>query len=122
MPPRTTSSVAPASTSSIVSSNLANLGYWVRASRVRQGVATAAAALLARFGFDELRLARLEIVVRLDNAASRRVAEKLGCRLEGVARNRLLFDGTPFDAAMYAMIPDDLVQATPRPRDCESAP
>jgi RimJ/RimL family protein N-acetyltransferase len=45
----------------------ANLFYWVRSSHLRRGVATAAALLTARFGFDTLALNRVEIVVAVDN-------------------------------------------------------
>jgi RimJ/RimL family protein N-acetyltransferase len=86
----------------------ANLGYWVRASRTGQGVASTAACLVARFAFREMQLLRLEIVVRLGNATSRRVAEKMGCELEGTARQRLLFRGTPHDAVVYSLLANDL--------------
>ncbi|HUL96449.1 MAG TPA: GNAT family N-acetyltransferase [Usitatibacter sp.] len=86
-----------------------NLGYWVRASRERRGVAHAAARAIARYGFAELGLARLEIVVHPDNAASRRVAEKVGARFEAIARNRLVFKARPTDAAVYALIPADIL-------------
>lgn len=88
----------------------ANLGYWVRASRQGQGIAGAAARLVARFGFIELGLIRIEIVTLPDNRASRRVAEKLGARLEAIARQRLWAWGRAHDAAVYALIPDDLLQ------------
>lgn len=55
----------------------ANLGYWVRTSRTRQGVATAASKLLVRFGFEQLRLKRIDVVTSIDNIPSARVAEKL---------------------------------------------
>ena len=41
-------------------------------------VATAAALLVARFGFDELGLQRIEIIAAVSNKASQRVAEKIG--------------------------------------------
>ena len=86
----------------------ANLGYWVRETRQRQGVAVAAATLLARFGFAELALARIEIVVLPENTASRATAEKLGARFEGVAKSRLLIDGQACDAATYSLLPSNL--------------
>jgi RimJ/RimL family protein N-acetyltransferase len=55
----------------------ANLGYWVRTSRTRQGVATAASKLLVRFGFEHLQLKRIDVVTSIDNIPSARVAEKL---------------------------------------------
>ena len=55
----------------------ANLGYWVRTSRTRQGIATAASKLLVRFGFEKLQLKRIDVVTSIDNIPSARVAEKL---------------------------------------------
>ena len=86
----------------------ANLGYWVRQSRHGQGIAAAASRLVTRFGFAQLGLARIEIVVLPDNRASRRTAKKLGAQFEAIARHRLWVDGQPRDAAVYALIPADL--------------
>lgn len=85
-----------------------NLGYWVRTSRAGQGVATAAARLTVQFGVETLRLTRIEIVVAVGNDASRRVAEKLGARCEGVLRNRLMTSRGLRDAVMYSLVPDDI--------------
>jgi ribosomal-protein-serine acetyltransferase len=62
----------------------ANVGYWVRTDQTRQGIATAAVRLIARFGFEDLGLRRLELHIAVDNVASRRVAEKVGATFEGV--------------------------------------
>ncbi|MES2072933.1 MAG: GNAT family protein [Pseudomonadota bacterium] len=88
--------------------NMANLGYWIRSDSTGSGIATRAALALATFGLGQIGLGRIEIVVRHDNLASRRVAEKLGARAEGLARNRLLLHGEPKDAMMYSLIPADL--------------
>jgi RimJ/RimL family protein N-acetyltransferase len=88
--------------------NFANLGYWVRTSRAGQGIASAAALLLAKWAFRELKINRIEIVALAGNAASRRVAEKIGCRFEGIARNRLVFRGLPHDGALYSLVPRDV--------------
>lgn len=85
-----------------------NLGYWVCDGARNRGVATRAARAAARWGFDVLGLTRLEIVVLPHNAASRRVAEKLGALREVEARNRVLFHGRPERALVYSLIPDDL--------------
>jgi len=85
----------------------ANMGYWVRASRERRGIASTAARLAAGYAFAALGLARIEIVVLPDNLASRRVAEKIGARFECVARNRLRFGNEAHDAAMYSLLPGD---------------
>jgi ribosomal-protein-serine acetyltransferase len=88
--------------------NFANLGYWVRSSSTGRGIATAAALLLARVGFEDLRLHRIEIVVAVGNLASERVAEKMNANREGVLRNRLLLHDRPRDAVMYGLVAADV--------------
>lgn len=87
--------------------NFANLGYWVRSSETERGIATAATLLAAQFGFEDLRLNRIEILTAIENAASRRVAEKAGAKKEGILRNRILLHNRPLDAVMYSLIVAD---------------
>jgi RimJ/RimL family protein N-acetyltransferase len=90
--------------------NLGNIGYWVRQSRQRQGIAPRAVRAAAQFGFDYLKLTRLEIVVAVGNDPSRRVAERVGATFECVARNRLVLGERPVDAWVYSLIPGQLVE------------
>jgi ribosomal-protein-serine acetyltransferase len=85
----------------------ANMYYWVRSTRMRQGVATAAVRLLARFGFETLALGRIEIVVATGNVASAALAERAGARYEGTLRNRVVLDGASRDALMFSLVPGD---------------
>ncbi len=89
---------------------LGNIGYWVCDSARNRGVATTAARAAALLGFEVLGLTRLEIVVLPHNAASLRVAEKLGAVREVEARNRLLFQGRPAAAVVYSLVPGDLAE------------
>jgi len=86
---------------------VANLGYWIRTSRARQGIASAAVPLVARFGFEDLKLNRIEIVVATDNHKSQKVAEKIGAVREGVLRRRLMVRETVYDAVMFSFVPED---------------
>ncbi len=56
------------------------LGYYLGRPAWGQGYATEAARACLRFGFDVCGLPRIVAVVRHENAASRRVLEKLGFR------------------------------------------
>ena len=85
----------------------ANLGYWVRSSAARQGVATAAVCQLRDWAFQNTDLVRLEIVVAVGNVPSHRVAEKAGAVREGRLRQRLLLHGTARDATMFSLTRDD---------------
>jgi RimJ/RimL family protein N-acetyltransferase len=86
------------------------LGYWVRLSERGRGVASTAMRSMAAFAFNELRLARASIRIRLDNASSRRAAERAGARYEGALRHGIVHGDARFDAALYALVPDDLVR------------
>jgi RimJ/RimL family protein N-acetyltransferase len=88
----------------------ANIGYWVRTSRRGQGIAPDAVRQVARFGFEQLGLKRLELVIDVANAASIRVAEKAGAVLEGVLRNRVGHSEAPRPARMYSLVPEDLAE------------
>ncbi len=85
----------------------ANIGYWVRTSRTKGGVATTAAQLLVKFGFGDLELNRIEIMAAVDNKASQRVAEKVGARREGILRSRWIVRDRVYDAVMFSLIPED---------------
>ena len=86
---------------------LANLGYWVRTSATGQGLGSALARRVARFGVEELRLNRVEILAAVGNRASQRVAEKAGATREGVLRSRLVLHDEVLDAAMFSLTSRD---------------
>ena len=85
----------------------ANLGYWVRTGCTRRGIATRAATLVAEFGFRDLGLDRIEIMVATPNEPSQRVAAKLGTTREGVLRRRLRIGATSYDAVVFSLVRDD---------------
>jgi RimJ/RimL family protein N-acetyltransferase len=63
--------------------NSANLGYWVRTSYHRQGIASEACLALAQFAFMTLGLTRLEIIVHPDNYPSQKTDNPYaGCPLK----------------------------------------
>ncbi len=57
------------------------IGYWIRADRIGQGLATEAARALTEVGLAAPGVDRIQILCDPENAASRRVPEKLGFRL-----------------------------------------
>ncbi len=87
---------------------MANLGYWVRSSRHKEGIASRAATLVARFGLDTLKLNRIEILAAVENSASRRVAEKVGAIREAVLRHRISLPDKVHDAVLFSIVPVDL--------------
>lgn len=88
--------------------DIADVGFscapWAR----ERGVTTAALRLACRWGFEQLRLARIEWRAYVGNDASRRVAEKAGFVLEGVQRARLAQRGERRDCWVAGLLPGDL--------------
>ena len=82
-----------------------NLGYWVRESHQRQGAGLAAITAITQFGFSELNLGRIEIVIARENAPSIALAEKAGALRECLARNRMKVHGSLVDAYVFSIIP-----------------
>jgi RimJ/RimL family protein N-acetyltransferase len=97
----------------------ANIGYWVRQTWARHGVAAAATRLIAEFGLNEVGLQRLEILVPCHNLASQRVAEKIGAQFEGVLRKRVVLNDKTYDARLYSLVPGDLTPSLP-PHTCQT--
>lgn len=87
--------------------NFCNLGYWIRSSRRGNGLASRAARLAAKFGFEQLHLLRVEIVAAVENAASIKVAEKSGAHREGILRQRMTVREKVHDAVMFSFIRSD---------------
>jgi len=89
--------------------DVAEIGYWARADARGGGATTRALVLLARLAFDD-GAARVQLRADVENAASRRVAEKAGFTAEGVLRNvhwnpRL---GRRQSWVMYSLLPGEL--------------
>jgi ribosomal-protein-serine acetyltransferase len=90
------------------SNRRANLGYWVRTSCTGKGIAVAATKLLAKWGFEVLKLKRIEIYVAVGNQRSLRVAEKVGAKREGILRSRINVRDVMHDAVMHSLIPGEV--------------
>jgi RimJ/RimL family protein N-acetyltransferase len=65
----------------------AELGYVVAAAARGRGVATEALRHLTAWAFGEREMFRLELMISVDNPASKGVAERCGYVLEGVLRS-----------------------------------
>jgi RimJ/RimL family protein N-acetyltransferase len=91
------------------------IGYWIRASRVGEGLATEAAAALTRVAFEVADVDRVEIRIDPANEASLRVPQRLGFRQEALLHRRLptRVGGPPErDAVLFVLFADEL-RSTP---------
>lgn len=84
-----------------------HVGYWIGERHAGRGLMTDAVKVLCRFGFDTLRLHRIEAACIPGNARSIRVLEKAGFEREGLLRSYLRINGFWQDHYLYARIADD---------------
>jgi ribosomal-protein-alanine N-acetyltransferase len=83
------------------------VGYWIDALHAGQGLVPEGVAVILRYGFEELRLHRIEAAIVPRNRASRRVAEKLGLRDEGLSVRFLQIRGVWEDHVRYAITSEE---------------
>lgn len=86
----------------------AHIGYWVDQRVAGRGLTPTAVAMATDHCFGVLRLHRIEINIRPENAASLRVVDKLGFRDEGVRERYLHIDGAWRDHRTFALTADEV--------------
>jgi ribosomal-protein-alanine N-acetyltransferase len=92
------------------SANSAYLGYWIVERLAGRGIMPTALALVVDHCFGPAGLHRLEANIRPENAASRRVVEKLGFRLEGTRERYIHIAGAWRDHLSYALTAEEIPQ------------
>ena len=86
---------------------VAEIGYAVGKPYWGQGLMSEAVNAMIEFGFTRMALNR--VVIRMDprNTGSWRVAEKCGCRFEGIARRAIYTKGAFHDLMVWAILRED---------------
>jgi RimJ/RimL family protein N-acetyltransferase len=87
------------------------IGFWVAADTRGRGVATRAVRRIARWAFDDLDAPRLVWRAYVGNVSSRRVAEAVGFRVEGIERRGIVQRGERRDCWLGSLLPADLARA-----------
>jgi ribosomal-protein-alanine N-acetyltransferase len=88
----------------------AYVGYWIDQAHAGKGYVPEALVVAARFAFEDLGLHRLQVAIIPRNRPSRRVAEKLGLRDEGIALRYLSINGAWEDHVRYAITAEEWVE------------
>lgn len=86
----------------------ASIGYWVAERFAGKGITPTAVALAVDYAMSVLRLHRIEICIRPENAASLRVVEKLGMRAEGRRLGYIHIAGEWRDHDCFAVTREDI--------------
>ncbi|MCX6761209.1 MAG: GNAT family protein [Candidatus Nealsonbacteria bacterium] len=88
----------------IKAGHMAEMSYWVGEKYRGQGIMTAVLKEITKYGFNELKLRRMEIGIFHFNEASKRVAEKAGYQCEGRMRKYVLKNKKFIDALLFAKV------------------
>lgn len=83
-------------------------GYWVDGRLAGRGIMPTALAMAVDHAFARAGLHRIEVNIRPENTASRRVVEKLGFREEGFHPRYLHINGRWSDHVGYGMTTEDV--------------
>jgi len=83
------------------------VGYWLFPHGRGRGIATRTVGAMVEHAFEN-GVRRVEAHVRLANAASERVLERLGFTREGVRRRFLRYEGGYADATIFSRLVDDV--------------
>ncbi len=85
----------------------AYVGYWMDQLHAGRGYVPEACVVLFKFAFEDLGLHRLQVSIIPRNRPSRRVAQKLWLRGEGIALRYLEIDGKWEDHVRYAITSEE---------------
>jgi ribosomal-protein-alanine N-acetyltransferase len=85
----------------------AYVGYWMDQIHAGRGYVPEGCVLMFRFAFEDLGLHRLQVSIIPRNRPSRRVAQKLWLRGEGIALRYLEIDGKWEDHVRYAITSEE---------------
>jgi len=84
-----------------------DIGYWIDRSRAGNSYMSEAVTAVIRFGFDQVRLHRIEVDIIPRNSRSLRVVEKLGLRQEGLAVGLVEINGVWEDHLRFAITSEE---------------
>lgn len=82
----------------------AEIGYFVGEPYWGQGIASQAVKLMVSYGFDHLKLHRIEAGVFSYNTSSAKVLENAGFQFEGTLKHGLIKNGEYYDEYRYGIV------------------
>ncbi|MEQ6354259.1 GNAT family protein [Lysinibacillus sp. M3] len=89
----------------------AEIGYVLSEEYWNQGITTEAVKKLIDYGFNELKMIRIQARCFEDNIASQKVMEKSGMLFEGILRKSMFVKGLHQNIKMYAITDDDYINS-----------
>lgn len=89
----------------INANNKSSIGYWLDKDFYGKGVMTKSVQVLLKYAFDELGINRIVIEAAVGNVKSKAVAERLGFKFEGIAREaNKMSENEYLDLEQYSLL------------------
>jgi len=82
----------------------ADIGYDINSHYWRKGFATETISEVIKFGFEQLDLNRIGVVVFPENIASSNLLKKFGFREEGLLREYIIQNNVPKDTIVFSLL------------------
>ena len=82
----------------------ANIGLWIGSDFHGKGIGTEAVRIITDYGFEQLKLQKIEASIFIGNQASRRIFENNGYILEGVIRSAVKKRGQFIDEWLMGIV------------------
>ena len=89
--------------------NIAEIGYDLSKSYWNYGIMSEAMKEVLKFGFEKMKLNRIQAFVHVDNAASYHVLRKQGFYAEGIIRDMYLYRGKYHDHYALSLLVRDYI-------------
>ena len=90
----------------------AEVGYALSKKYWNQGIMTEALNEIVKFGFDKMKLNRIEAKTRVENIASQSVLKKAGMTFEGIMREQLFTKGDYRDFMIFSILRKEYIERT----------
>jgi RimJ/RimL family protein N-acetyltransferase len=84
--------------------SIGEVGYWIRSDETGKGFGTEATTRAVQIGFEEMGLHKVQLRIAVGNAASDRIAEKLGFGFEGTLRDEVRVGNRWLDHTVWSML------------------
>jgi len=88
----------------------AEIGYWLGKDYLGKGIMIEACRAVMKYGFQQLKLNKIEIWAAEDNQKSRQIPVKLGFTYEGMRRADEILNGKYVDMCIYGMLAKEWAQ------------
>lgn len=87
--------------------NIAELGFWIAASEQGKGLMQQAIRKMLVFGFNDLRLQKVEVSCAATNTRALRLLQYTGFTIEGILRRAILSKGLLTDKVMLGLLKEE---------------